>query len=256
MSAQKVIEVKGRSIGGKHPNICVPLVAQNLQELVPEATAVRELQPDMVEWRVDFFKDVKTLASVKEALEKVREILPGYPLIFTCRVHNEGGFAKIDESFRISLIQEIIATGNIDIVDIELNSGKEAIDSVIATARRAGVYVIVSYHDFKKTPSKEDMVKILIRQQQSGADIAKIAVMPTQAGDVLNLLAATLEFNENHARIPAAAMSMSGLGVVTRISGFIFGSTITFAAGKAASAPGQIPVSQLRMSIENLLNQS
>ena len=41
-------------------------------------------------------------------------------------------------------------------------------------------------------------------------------------------------------------MAMGGSGLSTRLAGEIFGSALTFASGKKSSAPGQIPVNELR----------
>jgi 3-dehydroquinate dehydratase-1 len=41
-------------------------------------------------------------------------------------------------------------------------------------------------------------------------------------------------------------MSMGEQGAVTRLAGGLFGSDITFAVGKASSAPGQIPIAEMR----------
>ena len=97
-------------------------------------------------------------------------------------------------------------------------------------ARQDGVYVILSYHDFRATPARDEMVEILAREQEAGADIAKIAVMPQNPYDVLSLLEAALIFRERYARIPAACMSMSRLGIISRIAGHLFGSAIIYAA--------------------------
>ena len=42
------------------------------------------------------------------------------------------------------------------------------------------------------------------------------------------------------------------MGAISRISGELFGSCVTFGAGKNASAPGQIPSEQLNMILEVL----
>ncbi len=246
------VTVKGRVIGGGRPSVCVPLVAPDRQGLLAEATAVSQIRPDIVEWRVDYYNAVEDPERIKEALHSLREILPHYPLIFTCRAHSEGGYREIGGETRVALIKEIIRTGRIDMVDIELETGRETIQGIVAEARKYGVYVIVSSHDFKKTPPREEMVARLLRAQDLGADMVKIAVMPAGPQDVLDLLAATLEFRQNHARVPAITMSMSGQGVISRVAGFLYGSTVTFAAGKEASAPGQIPIAKLRAAIEIL----
>jgi 3-dehydroquinate dehydratase I len=56
--------------------------------------------------------------------------------------------------------------------------------------------------------------------------------------------------NTKYADRPFITMSMSGTGVISRLAGAVFGSACTFGAGVAASAPGQIPVNELRNVLE------
>ena len=91
--------------------------------------------------------------------------------------------------------------------------------------------------------------------QELGADILKIAVMPQSKQDVLTLLAATEEMVKTYAEKPVVTMSMSGMGLISRIAGEAFGSAITFGAAKKASAPGQIPAGKLS-EILNVLHSS
>jgi 3-dehydroquinate dehydratase-1 len=44
-------------------------------------------------------------------------------------------------------------------------------------------------------------------------------------------------------------MSMGPEGGLTRVAGGLFGSDLTFAIGKEASAPGQIPIGELRQAM-------
>jgi 3-dehydroquinate dehydratase-1 len=74
----------------------------------------------------------------------------------------------------------------------------------------------------------------------------KIAVMPRNEEDVLILLEAMLEMRKRHATVPIVTMSMSKTGAISRISGEMFGSAITFASLGRMSAPGQIEVGKMR----------
>ena len=67
---------------------------------------------------------------------------------------------------------------------------------------------------------------------------------------LLVLLDATNTMKTKYADRPFITMSMSGTGLISRLSGAVFGSACTFGAGKEASAPGQIPVNQLRSVLE------
>ena len=54
----------------------------------------------------------------------------------------------------------------------------------------------MSNHDFHKTPEAEEIIARLRKMQSFDADIPKIALMPQSTSDVLTLLAATLEMQE------------------------------------------------------------
>jgi 3-dehydroquinate dehydratase-1 len=88
-----------------------------------------------------------------------------------------------------------------------------------------------------------------LQAQDMGADIAKLAVMPKNYTDVLTLLGATLRARTGAVKVPIVTMSMGPEGGVTRLAGGLFGSDITFAIGKEASAPGQIPIGALRQAM-------
>ena len=81
------------------------------------------------------------------------------------------------------------------------------------------------------------------------ADIAKIAVMPQNPGDVLTLLSATFEASQSLS-CPVITMSMKGTGLISRLSGEVFGSCLTFGSAGEPSAPGQIDAAQLKRVLE------
>ena len=121
---------------------------------------------------------------------------------------------------------------------------------MVNVAREYGVKVVMSNHDFQKTPPQEEIVARLLKMERVGADISKIAVMPNNKKDVLTLLAATEEMATNYADRPIVTMSMSGTGVLSRLCGEVFGSAITFGAAGKASAPGQLEVGDLKAALE------
>ena len=65
--------------------------------------------------------------------------------------------------------------------------------------------------------------------QMRQADICKIAVMPQDATDVLTLLSATNEMYTHYASVPIVTMSMGQLGMISRVTGQLFGSALTLA---------------------------
>ena len=138
---------------------------------------------------------------------------------------------------------------------MELFTGDREVSEIVNFAHENEVKVVMSNHDFDKTPAKEEIVKRLCKMQELGADLPKIAVMPQTTSDVLTLLCATDEMVTKYADRPIITMSMAGLGVISRIAGETFGSALTFGAAKVASAPGQVSVKELN-NVLKLMHES
>lgn len=251
---KKTMTVRGFTIGEGIPKICVPLVGNTLSDLMEEAAYINTIGADLVEWRVDFFNHVEQIEKVVEALREIRGILENTPLIFTFRSAKEGGEKEISPADYIKLNKRIAETGLVDMIDVELFNEESTVKSLIEFAHAQKVLVILSNHDFEKTPPKEEIIARLRKAQELGGDLPKIAVMPKSAADVLTLLEATNTMNEQYADRPIITMSMAGKGVISRLAGELFGSALTFGAAKKSSAPGQMDVNELRKVLSLLHN--
>jgi 3-dehydroquinate dehydratase I len=249
LTSKKTVAVKGRLIGGDAPLVCLPLVAKDSAALLQQAEEVLPLAPDLLEWRIDGFDRVEEIDASLQALTDLQAAIDPVPLIYTCRIDAEGGMRSIARDTRLELITASIQTGLPDIVDIELCNDTPFIETILTAANAHGVKVILSSHYFETTPDEKTILERLVRAQEMGAHIAKTAVMPKNYADVLVLLGATLKARSEALEIPIVTMSMGGEGVVTRLAGGLFGSDITFAIGKNASAPGQIPIGELRQAM-------
>lgn len=249
LQCEHKVDVMGRTIGAATPLICLPLVAKEKANLLRQAEELLTLAPDLIEWRIDAFDNVGAIDFSLQTLADLRATIESIPLIFTCRIDTEGGIQKISKETRLELIKASIRTGLPDIVDIELCNDTAFITAILETAERYGIKVILSFHDFEKTPEEVVIIDRLIRAQDMGAHIAKAAVMPNNHNDIIVLLNATLKARAEALQIPIVTMSMGKLGIVTRIVGGLFGSDITFAIGKISSSPGQIPIGELRKAM-------
>ncbi|MCC0781796.1 type I 3-dehydroquinate dehydratase [Clostridioides sp. ES-S-0108-01] len=252
---KKIVQIKNIIIGEGIPKICVPIMGKSKAEILEEVEGLKEVCLDIVEWRVDFFEDVEDVQKVKEVLYELRRYIPDIPLLFTFRSKVEGGEKLISKDYYITLNKEASNTGLIDLIDVELFTGDKVVDEIVDFAHKKEVKVVISNHDFDKTPPKEEIISRLCRMQELGADLPKIAVMPQSKKDVLVLLTATNEMVQIYADRPIITMSMSGIGVISRLCGEIFGSALTFGAVKKISAPGQVSVKELS-SVLNLLHDS
>ncbi|MFE8045655.1 type I 3-dehydroquinate dehydratase [Brenneria goodwinii] len=250
----KTVTVKNLVIGEGAPKIIVSLMGKEVPAIKSEAQYYKDFDFDILEWRIDHFDDVENIESVIDAARQLRSIIHDKPILFTFRTAKEGGEKEISPDDYISLNQKIVDSGLVDMIDLELFTGDQWVSATIEHAHAKGVKVIMSNHDFHKTPPKEEIIKRLRKMQELGADIPKIALMPQSKNDVVTLLAATLEMYEKHADRPIITMSMAKPGIISRLSGEVFGSAATFGALKKASAPGQIGIQDLR-SVLNILHQ-
>jgi 3-dehydroquinate dehydratase-1 len=245
MKSAKVIDIRGRMLGGETPLLCTPLVGKTGERVLAEAAAVVAKKPDVVEWRVDYFQSIGDATAVLETARRLRAAVGDMPIIFTRRSIKEGGEPiAIDDEGVVRLYEAVSASGLVDFLDFEMGNDPEQVRRVRETAHQRGTRLILSYHNFGYTPGREFLEQRFLEAERLGADVAKVAVMPRDRMDVLTLLAATAQADAK-ARIPLISMSMGPLGSVTRMIGGVFGSSLSFAVGEASSAPGQIPIADL-----------
>lgn len=245
LSRVKVV-VRGRVIGGACPLVCLPLVAEDRDRVLEQATLLCAMEPDLLEWRVDAYQQVADVRDCLSLLEELRGVIGELPLIFTCRIESEGGLQPISREIRLALLSGVMESGLVDLVDVELCNDEEFCHTVRTVAAANGVKLILSHHNFTLTPDADFICNTLEKAAKSGADIAKIAVMPKDYGDVLTLLTATNRARNGAVDIPMITISMGEEGMISRLAGGLFGSDITFGLGTSSSAPGQLPVAELK----------
>ena len=275
---------------GGVPAVAVSLTGPTAAHARAQARHAIDAGADVLELRVDLLEEVDALvafteapgeepsttdsmvvttaaAQVLECLRRMADVVDATPLLLTCRTAAEGGRARLDDSgygaLLCSVLDELAGWEpgrRPSAVDVEVQRG--CLRRVCAQAHGLGVDVVASFHDFEATPPDEVLEEVLARMASEGADLAKIAVWPTSADDVARLLGvcarATMGTGEGTGRgVPVAAMSMGALGAVSRVAP-AFGSALTFAVvpdeqGETqASAPGQMPIQDVRRCLELL----
>jgi 3-dehydroquinate dehydratase I len=124
----------------------------------------------------------------------------------------------------------------IDYIDLDLESSLENIPKKVK--------IIISYHDFKKTPSVSDLKKIIKKMKAKGADIYKIATFAKDINDSFTMLNFLSEIPASQKTI---CLCMGEHGKITRLSGHLFGNFLTYAAlsSKTKTAPGQLTIKEL-----------
>lgn len=249
----KIVRIGNIELGTGHTKIAVPITGTTEDEILNQAEEVKPAQPDLVEWRVDFFEDVAHKSTLQAVAQKLRTSLQGVPLLTTFRTYQEGGEKMLTDEDYFEITKNIISWQQTDAIDLELKHDQTKIEQLIQLANDLKIVTIMSNHDFAETPDQKELVKRLTQMQEAGADVAKIAVTPKTSTDVLTLLAATQQAHET-LDCPLITMSMGDLGKVTRTAGKEFGSSLTFASVKNSSAPGQIEINRLRTILKEFEN--
>ena len=240
-----IIKIKNVEIGKGIPKICIPLTGKNREEIIEEMEIVKKSNPDLIEWRVDFFEESYNPERVCEMLGTINDSFKQIPVLFTFRTKEEGGEKSIMSEDYVKLLKEVSERRLADIVDVQVFWYGEKSEDFIKELKETGAVVLASSHHFEGTPSVREMSDALYTMENRGADIVKLAVMPQSGKDVCALLEATMERKE-HSNKPMITMSMGQSGMLSRICGELTGSCVTFASGKQASAPGQIKADELK----------
>ena len=251
--AKKDLIIKGKTIGKGTPLVCVPVMATTRDGIIAQAKELIEDGVEMIEWRVDMFDNYRSLNAIRDVLADLKPLVKDTILLFTYRSKPQGGNGAYDKDMIRDINEAAAETGVCDMIDFEYFAAERHVKSIRALQKK-GIKVIVSHHDFDETPPA-DVIRIILEEEyESGADIVKLAIMPNSMQDVLTLLSETVYFHEEHKDIPLVTMSMGPMGSVSRFTGEYFGSCITFAAGRQASAPGQLPQKELRAILDGIHN--
>jgi 3-dehydroquinate dehydratase-1 len=203
---------------------------------------------DAVEFRMDLAADAGA-----DPLADLDGYDGSLPVLATDRTAAEGG-AATDESARLDRLRRAARHDAVGAVDLELATLRtDRGAAVAASAREAGARVVASVHEFESTPPVGAMRETLAAAAgRDDADVAKLAVTATDAGDALALLRATHAATAAGHRV--ATMAMGEAGRHTRAVAPVYGSRIGYAPvdPDRATAPGQYDLATLRGLVDDL----
>jgi len=176
--------------------------------------------------------------------KEVRRIFSSHRcLIATCRL------GKFSQSECASLLFEAIAAGAA-CIDIDMNALPALRWKLVAEAKKADCKVIISFHDFEKTPARAKLEALVAKCFHAGADIAKIACKANSPEDCARLLS-LLDGKRN-----LAIVGMGKKGRLVRVVAPLLGSAIAYVspAGKRGTADGQMSAAELEEAQRMILH--
>ena len=196
-----------------------------------DLAAVKKIEPivDLFEVRIDLIGDRWT--EVARQLKK--------PWIACNRMVEEGGKWDGNEARRIERLLQAVELGA-KIVDIEYNA--KNVDNIIKLIKKRAE-VLLSFHDFQKTPSLDVLKQIVNKELKAGADICKIVTTAQTFEDNLAVMRLFSEFPETK----MVAFAMGTQGFLSRVMAPLIGAYFTYGAVQKGveSAPGQLPVAEM-----------
>jgi 3-dehydroquinate dehydratase-1 len=195
------------------------------------ATRLRH-PPDLFELRLDALRH--SLGPLTRALPKLRA-----PLILTARHPAEGGRGSLDLAARRALLGHFLE--HAAFVDLELRSVRP-MTALLRELRRRSVGLLLSFHDFRDTPTPAVLRRKTKSAAAAGAAIFKVATRT----DTPAQLARLLSFYETAPAIPPiAVMGMGRLGLASRRRLARLGSALIYVSLGAATVAGQPSLGRL-----------
>ena len=211
---------------------CVVITEKNPKKLTTELKNALK-KSDFAEIRFDFLKP----NDVPVALELIKKQL--IKCVCTLRPKNEGGKFTGSENERRSIIK-LIAEYNPFLVDIEFNTLQKD-KKFLNDIKNSKTKILVSWHDFKKTPKMVDLNK-KFRNMKKFSNYVKIVTTAKTVNDAVR----TLSLYNNDSKVKLVAFSMGEDARFTRILSLHMGSPLAYVSLGKPIAPGQFSLDEIR----------
>jgi 3-dehydroquinate dehydratase-1 len=214
--------------------ICVSIAPENTKSIIKESDRAFDLGADYVEIRFDFLNP----DLLPEALQAARGIKDR--TVFTLRSRSEGGRFASSEENRLHWLYRL-AEQEPMLLDIELDTLKKN-DEFADFLEKKRSPLLVSWHDFKKTPPS-DCIADILSEMRTYSNYVKIVTTAHSVEDSLRLL----ELYETAIGLFPIFFAMGDAGVISRLLCTLIGNApFTYASLEKSLAPGQLTLQQMK----------
>ena len=218
---------------------CVSIAETTPKKLL-QTLRIALKKSDYVEIRFDFLK----AEQIPQVLETVKKDLK--KIVCTLRPKTEGGKFAGKEKERLSILK-LIAEYNPFLLDIEFNTMKQN-KNLVKYLKTTKTKLLISGHDFKKTPSLTELKKKLNQMSKFSSNV-KIVTTAKSTKDSTRVL----QLYSKKENINLIAFTMGNPGRVSRILSLYLGSPYIYVSLGKPVAPGQFSLDEVKRII-NLKN--
>ncbi len=218
---------------------CVSIAETTPKKLL-QTLRIALKKSDYVEIRFDFLK----AEQIPQVLEAVKKDLK--KIVCTLRPKTEGGKFAGKEKERLSILK-LIAEYNPFLLDIEFNTMKQN-KNLVKYLKTTKTKLLISGHDFKKTPSLTELKKKLNQMSKFSSNV-KIVTTAKSTEDSTRVL----QLYSKKENINLIAFTMGNPGRVSRILSLYLGSPYIYVSLGKPVAPGQFSLDEVKRII-NLKN--
>jgi len=216
------------------PKICVSIGPEDAKSIEKEADRAFQLGADYVEIRFDFLNP-DLLPAALNAAKGIRD-----RTVFTLRAKSEGGMFSGSEENRLHWLYRLVELEPM-LIDVELDTLKKN-DELADFLERKKSPLLVSWHDFEKTPPS-DYIADVLSEMRTYSNYVKIVTTAHNIEDSLRLL----ELYETAIGLSPIFFAMGDAGVISRLLCNIIGNApFTYASLEKNIAPGQLTVQQMK----------
>ncbi len=219
--------------------LCACITEKTVEDCIK---VIKGIDVGMIEHRIDFMEGTYDMNSLKKIYTAAK-----VPVIATNRSIPEGGHYQGGEEDRINVLIDAIDAG-CNYIDVELETADIFRERLMAKAKDAGCKVIISMHDFEKTPSLNYLIKVMHKERDLGADVGKVVTTANTQEDCDNIM----KLYDHAFGFPLVAFTMGDIGKMTRAYALIKGAPFTYVSMNEASAPGQVNVKEMTGLLKQL----
>jgi 3-dehydroquinate dehydratase-1 len=214
--------------------ICVSIAPEDVKSIIKEADRAFDLGADYIEIRFDFLNP----DLLPEALQAARGIKDR--TVFTLRSRSEGGVFASTEEDRLRWLYRL-ADQEPMLLDVELDTLKKN-DEFADFMERKRRPLLVSWHDFEKTPPSDSIADVL-SEMRTYSNYVKVVTTAHSIEDSLRML----ELYETATGLSPIFFAMGDAGVVSRLLCTLVGNApFTYATLEKSIAPGQLTLQQMK----------